>query len=440
MLTYLANKKLTISLGIVVLIFGMAFSISNISTQVDNLARLEGGLNTCFLRVNQTYTGTLIGKGSSAYVGQQFQRMTEECFAETLVQGEELKTNIESKTIAQINTLNTEVNWFHQNLSSKAKLIPSSLNKLKEIGVRFNKIEELVNLITGKLESTRADEINKLFTYKLSLFLISTILFSLLYFESKRREEKKDEIIRVESEANEEKSHPEVLNQQRAKRIIGEALAINKLNSCKELLSNLNLTEENKPIDKTPVQEIKVPKKIILKKESEKLEENVGKKMDLSLTISKVIERISSQLFTRGILLDLNLKEKISIIGNREQVETFLFHLFESYCNSFTDNDEEKKIKVIIKRLGRTVLLDVESVGETDSIEDNVDYNIVKEIISDLEGSLSFEEVMTKGGLKTRVQFRYVGDYKGRGLVTLKRGGKKKLLKEIQNTRLDASV
>jgi len=47
---------------------------------------------------------------------------------------------------------------------------------------------------------------------------------------------------------------------------------------------------------------------------------------------------------------------------------------------------------------------------------------------------------MTKGGLKTRVQFRYVGDYKGRGLVTLKRGGKKKLLKEIQNTRLDASV
>jgi hypothetical protein len=440
MLAYLANKKLTISLAIVVLIFGMTYSISNISTRIDNLARLEGGLNTCFLRINQTYTGTLLGKGTSAYTGQQFQRMTEECFAETLIQAEELKVETYGKNISKINTLTTEVNWFHQNLFFKAKLVPTGLKKIKDIGDRFKKIEELVNQVMGNLETMRAKELEKVFRYKLTLFLISIILFSLLYFEARKREQKKVELQRVENEASEEKGYSEQLNQQRAKRIIGEALTLNKLNSCKELFSNLSFSEENSLSEKKDIQEIKVPKKIILKKESEKVEENVGKKMDLSITISKVIERISSQLFTQGILLDLNLKEKINILGNREQVETFLFHLFESYCNSFSDHEEEKKIKVGIKRLGRTILLDVESIGKTGNIEENIDYNIVKEIVNDLEGSLSFEEVMTNGGLKTRVQFRYIGDYKGRNLVTLKKGGKKRILRELQKTRLETSV
>ncbi|MDH5581245.1 MAG: hypothetical protein OEY33_05015, partial [Bdellovibrionales bacterium] len=255
MLAYLANKKLTISLAIVVLIFGMTYSISNISTRIDNLARLEGGLNTCFLRINQTYTGTLLGKGTSAYTGQQFQRMTEECFAETLIQAEELKVETYGKNISKINTLTTEVNWFHQNLFFKAKLVPTGLKKIKDIGDRFKKIEELVNQVMGNLETMRAKELEKVFRYKLTLFLISIILFSLLYFEARKREQKKVELQRVENEASEEKGYSEQLNQQRAKRIIGEALTLNKLNSCKELFSNLSFSEENSLSEKKDIQE-----------------------------------------------------------------------------------------------------------------------------------------------------------------------------------------
>ncbi len=440
MLSYLSNKKLTLSLGIVAVLCGLSFSLSSISTKVDELARLEGGLNTCFLRVNQTYTGSLLGNKTSPYISQEFQRMSEECFAETLVQAEDFSNKSFDKIVSLINSLTSEVNWFHQNLDPRAALIPSKTKDMREAGERFRKIEDIVNNALTRLEQVRATEIDRLFNYKLTLFLLSVILFSILYSEVKSKTEKQEELSILEHDAVEETTQRKEFNVQRARQIIGEALLANGLNHCKELFSNLSVVKDEDPVDKKPVHEIKIPQKLILKKETEVVEEKVTKKMNLSQAISSVIEKVSSQLFTQGIILDLDLKDKINILGKREQVELFLFHLFKSYCNAFEETQGDKKIIAKVKRLGRTVLLDVEAVGEIGAMETNIDYNIVKEIINDLEGSLSFEEVLTHGGLKTRLQFRYVGETKKSNLVTLKKGSKKQVLQEIQNKRFENAL
>jgi predicted PurR-regulated permease PerM len=73
----LENKRSVCGL---LLLGGLIFTTYNIqesSNSVKKVTNFESGMQTCFSRVNQTYTAKLIGDTSSNYLSQNFQNLTE---------------------------------------------------------------------------------------------------------------------------------------------------------------------------------------------------------------------------------------------------------------------------------------------------------------------------------------------------------------------------
>ena len=59
------------------------------SEKIKRLTNFDSGMQTCFSRVNQTYTASMLADSSSNYLTQNFQNFTEECFAEGILNVEE---------------------------------------------------------------------------------------------------------------------------------------------------------------------------------------------------------------------------------------------------------------------------------------------------------------------------------------------------------------
>lgn len=436
MLSSLANKKNLVAIIFISAIGVLGLRSFNLSSGLNSLSKLEGGVNTCFLRLNQTFTSRLIGSNESSYLGNDFKRMTEECFAESFIAFEEISLNIPKNLAKTFNNLISEVHWFHQKLDFKTGLVTkSSLDGLNE---KFATIENLFNEVLAGLNNSRAQEVANLNLLKMFIFSLSILTLALLFWENSDLKYIESEISKVEAEALKELESSEV-NSQRGKRIINQALQIHDMDNCKELFSRIKLEQS---LEVAPAREEVIPQVKITPKVKDIDTHLTERKMDLSLAISRVIERLSSQLFTQGIVLDLELKDRINILANREQIELLIFHLFQSYLSLFNPDQKSKKISITIKRLGQTVLFDIEAKGTADKLESSIDYEVVKAISEELQGSLTFKQLFREEGLKSRVQFRYAGESKksSASLVSLKKGSKKDLLADIQNGRLEQTL
>ncbi len=88
--SFIFESKKTI-LGFLILssLVFTTFQVTNDSFKLKRISSLESGIQTCFTRVNQTYTAKLLTDETSGYLTQNFQGLTEECFAESISSLEE---------------------------------------------------------------------------------------------------------------------------------------------------------------------------------------------------------------------------------------------------------------------------------------------------------------------------------------------------------------
>jgi hypothetical protein len=156
-------------------------------TQIDRMNVLGQGLGTCFNRITQTFTATMIKDIHSPYLNQNFMALSDECLNETIKGINPFRQNV-GKGYETLNRLISETSWFHErvlkvNLPLVAgKPQTESMNTLSD---KYGKMEGLkTNLIDvvdetiSKLKSIQAnDEI--LMGAGLIIFVLSLSLLSL---------------------------------------------------------------------------------------------------------------------------------------------------------------------------------------------------------------------------------------------------------------------
>ena len=184
-------KKITfVSSGLILLITGVFLSRGEFksSSIISSYNTMLDGAQTCFLRVNQSYSARMIGL-ESAYLKKDFLSQTESCFTE-------LKQLIsKNKSLIKLNELtesiSDEVYWFHRQQDFENPFTETenggSDNYQGIITGKFKKIEKLHEVIVDNIKERRESLLKKQsssFPLKVLFILVltSTLIFLLKLF------------------------------------------------------------------------------------------------------------------------------------------------------------------------------------------------------------------------------------------------------------------
>ena len=77
---------------------------------------LEEGLNTCFSRLNNSYTAHLLGDTTSLALSPSFLGETEQCFSDVIAYSEKAQASWSREVVAPVNAISTETFRLHQKL------------------------------------------------------------------------------------------------------------------------------------------------------------------------------------------------------------------------------------------------------------------------------------------------------------------------------------
>lgn len=466
------NKR---NLASLLLLSGLIFTTYNIqenSGRIKRLTNFESGVQTCFSRVNQSYTAKMIGDSSSNYLSQNFQNLTEECFAEGILNVDD-NFQLELMPVAKkLSMLASNVHWFHEDLSANgANNNLGGSGEGRDIGSRFEKIEVTKDEILDATESFKTEITNSLNKQKTIFYVCSVFLVILMMSEyistSRRRLLNK---LR-EKEAEAELYNNDGINSVKIGEIVKSALEQNDLSNCSRLFNNYHTHQvvlqnksksagvdlENLITPLTALSKNKIDEKI------EKMwnDDSVGVSVDeqpqvaltndeqnLELLSSKIIDLLSDKLFSHGIKMDLKIPEQTMIKARQEELEQILYHLFSFAINSSASNSNGKSIWASANRLGNIVAFDLSYSGrgfdedilkqrvglqKTDKKLD-VDLEIAQTLLEEGQSKIQIDNKINQqgevSGGRIKIIFR-AGENKAK-LVNLKVGSKKEILASMK--------
>jgi hypothetical protein len=445
------------------LVAGLVFttySIQENAGQIKRLTNFESGIQTCFTRVNQTYTANLLGDKSSAYSTQNFQNLTEECFAEGILSAENSTQKELAGAAKLLSNLASNVHWFHEDILAPvgAKNLAGK-GEARDVGARFEKIETTKDEIL-EISGKNKDQITGSLNNQKNIFYISATLLVILmlaeYMSLTRR--------RFSNNAREKEAGAELLNNGgvtsvKVGEIIRVALEQNELLNCSKLFANFHAHAilergKNKMSLETLVTPIGAAENTVSMDNAIKnLWEDdsvaiaadsvvVAPKLDsinLEQTSSGVVDLLAEKLFSQGVQLDIKIPENLMIQGRQEDLEQAFFHLFAYAINS-TQAQGEKTISVFAHKLGDVVAFDLIHSGTSANADADLDLQISQSLLSEIQSKVQLDSKLDQNGnivggrvkiiFKTAVAAASVTN--GR-LVDLKIGSKKDIMAAMMN-------
>lgn len=204
----LENKRSVAGLFMLAGLIFTTYSIQENSNQIKRLTNFENGIQTCFTRVNQTYTANLLGDTASNYLTQNFQNLTEECLAEGILTVENSFQNNYAGTAKLLSNLASNVHWFHEDILAPigAKNLAGK-GQTRDVGSRFEKIETTKDEILDSTNAYKTQITNSQNLQKNIFYVSATLLVMLMiaeYMSITRR--------RLSNNAREKEAHAELLN------------------------------------------------------------------------------------------------------------------------------------------------------------------------------------------------------------------------------------
>ena len=147
------------------------------------------GLNTCFSRVSQNYSGKMIG-ANQPYTNSSFYHMTEECFSDLeKVIKKSFFLNQNSDLTGHFKELVKKTYWFHRDDIIKNEFTSNSESKIADITSNYQEIENVFDLVVASISDTRSQlNSRKKYVFLLGLFSVVAIAFISLF--SQRRDVK----------------------------------------------------------------------------------------------------------------------------------------------------------------------------------------------------------------------------------------------------------
>ncbi len=399
-----AHKTGLLTFVLISLLTYSTVNLQKFSGKTEVLASLNEGIQTCFMRVNQTFTAKLLG-GNQSYLTPSFLLETEECFGDIISLAEDsfLKDRNQAELLRKINSLSSNVHWFHEKVGSadgKENTITKRSNKNRfvvkatnepsnnsEISGRFSKIELIKEQVLEKQDNFRSGLEDKLGLIKQTTiavsFLLSVLVVWLLLGIKVRRKLNEQ----FEEAAFFEIKKEDAIEVTQVENIITKVLEGNGLvycahlfgNFCNNVLSGEKVGEGEEVISPFAPNLITPAGTEANLKAAMTLIEHSGNSSDdftnsvsanfanVDKVFSQVVDQLASKLFTCGILLDLNIQSSISVSMSEEGLGQVLFQVISNAINALNNLTEvscEKKIKVNLKRLGGVAIVEVENSGE----------------------------------------------------------------------------
>lgn len=468
----LQNKRSIAGLFLLAALVMTTYEIQENSGRIKKLTNFESGMQTCFTRVNQTYTAKMLGEVSSEYLTQNFQNLTEECFAEGILNVEDSFKAEMSLVAKKLSTLASNVHWFHEDILSPGSARAISENaETRDVGARFEKIETTKDEILESGEVYKG-EISEALSRQKSFFYVSaTFLVILMFSEYMSNTRRRLSNLAREKEAQAELLDNEGAGSVKVGEIIRAALEQNELFNCSKLFSNFHAQQlfdksfKNK--NKFSLEELVTPiggRSTAAVNESidkiwnddsiglsaDKLEGKMLQDLNLENMSSSVIDLLAEKLFSQGVQLDVKIPENLMIKGRPEELEQTLYHLINYAINStYADSKDtkEKSISIFAHRLGDIVAFDLihsgagfdeeilkQRVGISHSGKAlDVDLQICQTLLTEIDAKIQLDNKINQNGVITggRVKIIFKSGVNEARLVDLKVGRKKDILATI---------
>ncbi len=303
--------KLIVGLVIVLAAGGTFFQMK--SMELNRLRAVGLGPNTCFFRINQTFTARMINDSSSRYLSKEFITDTENCMADLAG----LIPANESVLKQRVNHLAAITHQFHNSLEmAKTVFTRNSTDSVgpmsyyKKLEATKFEIENLLDKNAKKMESFLSRLQWPLFSALFLLVLVSLPLFST------------PEPVR--SSLAESAAHhalqATIIHENRilaardrsTAKITAQTQNLQMAPAEAKLISNTTIEEKTT----VPTQEVQqtVAKLIPL------AELNLTETIAVEEIISKSLERLAPIIFSEGITIDLKLNEKAIVQADKEEI------------------------------------------------------------------------------------------------------------------------
>lgn len=446
-LTFFKRKRSFLAVTLVGAIAVSGVVMKNTASQKAELAVLGEGIQTCFLRVNQSFTAKLLGQNNLDYLGANFLSTSEECFAEALGTAKnQFKT--ESKNLLRVmNALSSEVHTLHGKLRATDE-------KVDAITASFGRIESLKEdtqeEIAGLQESLQSN-----FSLARQLFFIFSGLFPLIFiWEVVERRRSEARLQAVEEEALKQLQDGRLRVDSHIEAIIKRALEVGEFVHSARLFETWNEKRfvtthqayHELPLSKKEEQSTETVLETVTD-EPVVINQVVGlKDVAVEPLLAKVIDHLSSKIFTAGIMLDLDVAEDVRVLGREETLEQLIYHSVIRSVNALSERCGVRRLQIAAKAVGHYVTLEFSDNGDAFSDEaidaqaglgtcaQNLELTLCRELIKEVGGQFIIENVVkndevTGGKIKIRLSASAV---EGKRLVSLKKGKKKDLMRELQ--------
>ena len=426
----LENKR---SLAGLVLLAGLIFttySIQENSGQIKRLTNFENGIQTCFTRVNQTYTANLLGDSTSTYLTQNFQNLTEECLAEGILTVENSFQNNFAGTAKTLSNLASNVHWFHEDILAPngAKNLAGK-GQVRDVSSRFEKIETrkdeiLESTNSFKAQITKSQDLQKNFFYVSATLLV--ILMIVEYMSITRR--------RFSNNSREKEAFDELINNGggasvKVGEIIRIALEQNELFNCSKLFANYHaLNNSDKGKNKMSLESLITP--IVANSarpafDIDKMWDDDSMAMAADVTPSSklqnmnlenissiIVDMLAEKLFSQGVQLHVNIPESLEIRARHEELEQTLYHLFAFAINSSSNHSADRNISISAQKLGDVVVFDLVHSGagfddtllkkriglESDGAALDLDLQICQTLLAEIEAKIQLDNKLDQKG------------------------------------------
>ncbi len=462
-------------LGLLVLggLIYTTYNIQDNSHKLKQVTNLESGIQTCFTRVNQSYTANMLADSASNYLTQNFQNLTEECFAEGILNVEN-SFKAELPNVAKLlSTLASNVHWFHEDILAPSNGF-SKNNSGRDVGSRFEKIETTKDQIVETTDSYKTNIHSSLNQDKSLFCVFATLLAVMMIGEYMSITRKK-----LGNSAREKEALAELISDNggatsvKVGEIIKTALEQNSLFHCARLFSNFhNQVGVERTKNKLSLDALVTPLSKLTSSTNEKLnqriekiweDDNIGVSLDnkasksmddinLEQISSSVVDLLAEKLFSQGVQMDINIGEKLTVKSRHEELEQTLFHLMTFAINSTHAENGEKNITIFAHKLGDVIAFDLVYSGPgfndvllkhraglisgDDSSSIELDLQIAQSLLNEMDAKVQLDNKIDQSGnvVGGRVKIIFKAGAQAETiasnvkLVDLKVGSKKEIL------------
>ncbi len=440
------------------------------------LASLGEGIQTCFLRAHQSYTTKIFNQNDPAYLNSSYFTMTEECFAEALGTTKANFSDLGKNLIRSLNSLSAETHSFHQKVLKSQE----SGDKLSQL---FSKIESLRDETLDDIEALAEGYEEDIQAQKKG-FMILALLFPLIVlWEIAERKKHQMRVTEVENVALEhlQDGHPRLDSQ--VEGIFKRAFELGTFANCAKLFDVWNqnrgvvvnkkmatltpppvtlvaredfeedsfvdpMAEDTNPVEVNSFEQAVSASELITSLEAPI--PRIPDGMPMETLIARVIDNLSTRIFSAGVTVDLDVQENIYIEEREETVEQVIYQAVNRSLNALTYVEGKRQLRLTAKKVGDTFFLEIMDNGEIFSVntldaqvglatEDfNLELSICRELVKELKGEMILENVLHENmaiGGKMKIRFdmahTVLSDVNKR-LVSLKKGKKKHLMQHLQ--------